>query len=167
MVKNTEKAYIKPGVHKFNYNNITYEALTNGHYILASSNTFNIKECEKPLDLGRLIKDADINNDFAIKINIENIRTFSKLNKDITKPYIIEFDGGYIGVNAKYLIDILDFTGSDEIIINKNLLKNNAYKSAIYVKSNDNNNIAILLPINIQDYNKSKIYMNNLLGVAA
>ena len=152
------------GSHPFNLNGVDYSGLTNGHYILASSQELSVEASESPFNMYPLFK--DINNfDLEISVNVEAVKAFAKLNKDKTKPFIIDInDNSYIGVNAKYLSDILDFCNTDKIYIAREYVKAGCYKSTIFVKSENMENISLLLPVNVLNIEGSRVYMNNLLA---
>lgn len=94
--------------------------------------------------------------DKKITVDIADIKTFlaiekaaSKAEKRTMSPYIIKINGGFLGVNPDYLLDILQFVGVDHFYIDEKSVKNGCYIAPIQAYSNDGKKEAILLPINI------------------
>lgn len=95
----------------------------------------------------------------AFEINSDDLRIFAKEHKTKEtkdKPYVIKIDENkYIGVNPQYLIDAVDFTGTN--IINFGNISKNNLKTPMFLIGQEG--IALVVPVHIQEPEKAYSYM--------
>ena len=97
----------------------------------------------------QLYNGIDTYNMTDIEIDISELRYFAKVAKggrnEKPTPYIIRTPDGFAGFNPNYLIDLIDFSGSNKIK---------------YIKSNapihSENMNALLLPVNVRDFTEAE-----------
>ena len=135
--------------HEFIFEGKKYYGFLEGHYVLASENTFEheIAEPEKTFKLQEFFK-SDLFEQTKVLINIETLKFICKTTKKseaISNPYIIEVSDIKIGLNPFYLLDALQFNDIDEVIVNQH------NPVAPVVLRNDNRNtLALILPIRLK-----------------
>lgn len=130
--------------HLFTMKNREYKAFLNNYYLIASENDFGYEKCENPLNVQKFFKENCFENCIEIKVDKIDLKTFAKINKGKEKenPYIFQNDEIKIGVNSKYLLDVLDFCKSDTIFCTSEI-------SLIYLKSESMDRIGLIMPIRL------------------
>ena len=79
-----------------------------------------------------------------IEIDTADLKTFIKLNKEtkyVKTPYIFKTPEGYAGINPRFLLDLIEFSGSNTILYNK--------KNAPIMNTEKT---ALVLPVNLKSY---------------
>ena len=137
------------------YNGKSYECFTNGYYILCDSKlNYGYKVSEKPLNVLSCIQGMESSDYISFEIDKVKLEMYAKENKQTMKktpqPYIIKVindnDTFFVGVNAQYLLDSLNFCNTEKIsVCNKNV--NTIYP--IYITSASMEQIAMVLPVNL------------------
>ena len=124
------------------------------HHFFISNNNFGYEIINKGdagyFDLSNII-DATVDNCYNIEFSendIANLKLKIQQNKALPKyatpvPFIIRIYDVIVGFNPQYLLDALEFSGTNKIAIRD-------YKTPCYIMS-ENGNGAVILPINIKD----------------
>lgn len=127
------------------------------HRFFISNNNFGYEIVNKGdagyFNLSNII-DATVDNCYNIEFSendIANLKLKIQQNKTLPKyatpiPFVIRvygYDDVTVGFNPQYLLDALEFSGTNKIAIKD-------YKTPCYIMS-ENGNGAVILPINIKD----------------
>lgn len=135
--------------HAFTFEGNTLHAFTNGYYALASENSFNYPEADEheKMDFSRIFEPTKNACDSSLVVDRSDLKAFIKLHsKKEKQPYIITLENGKkIAVNPRFLIDCLDFVGSDEIHFPS--IKYDCLKSPMYMENGGK--IALLCPVHV------------------
>lgn len=102
------------------------------------SQPFNEKLATNRNLVKKVLDDAKLNNTIRVEIDRKTLSDYYKKYKSIV-PYIIETENFKIGVHPEYLLNILDWCGSDFVNVDSPV-------SPILTWSDNYNNMAIALP---------------------
>ena len=143
IIKNADRDSLK-NYHEFEYKGNTYKGFTEGHYVVASQEDFGYsKEENNPMTSLSNFFSGEDNCNREFKIDIKDLKAFIKIHSKDRCPYIIE-DGEFkIGFNPKFLLNVLSFTGSDTIKVNRPI-------DAAFCSNEDRSSIALVLPIKLK-----------------
>lgn len=136
--------------HKFNYNGLTFEGVTDSHYVIATADTIGVELAQdnERMAFERFFDTSAL--DKEITIDIEELKVFSKI-ADKKEPYIIKWSNGvhgcYGGFNPQYLLDVLTYCKTDKI---KVTAKNGYVMAPAYIEAENGERIGLVLPINIK-----------------
>lgn len=135
--------------HEFNFEGKKYYGFLEGHYVLASDNTFEyeVAELEKAFKLQEFFK-SDLFEQTKVLINMETLKFICKTTKRseaISNPYIVEVGDIKIGLNPFYLLDALQFNDTDEVIINQH-----NPVAPIVLRNDIKNTLTLILPIRLK-----------------
>ena len=136
--------------HKFNYNGLTFEGVTDGHYVIATADTIGVEFAEdnERMAFERFFDTSAL--DKEITIDIEELKVFSKI-ADKKEPYMVKFEACgrtcYGGFNPQYLLDVLTYCKTDKI---KVTAKNGYVMAPAYIEAENGERIGLVLPINIK-----------------
>lgn len=133
-------------VYNFSYDGIDYNGIVNGHMVIADvENIFNL-DAGNDIDLKKCFPD---NCDNWLEIDLSDLKYFKKtMDKKDKKPYVMEWKDKKIGFNPSYMLDCLEFCGTNKIRFGE--IKSNCLKSPMIIESEDKKQIALLLPVNIK-----------------
>lgn len=127
------------------------------HHFFISNNDFGYEIINKGdagyFDLSNIIN-AIVDNCYSIEFSendIANLKLKIQQNKTLPKyanpiPFVIRvygYDDVTVGFNPQYLLDALEFSGTNKIAIKD-------YKTPCYIMSDEGNG-AVILPINVRD----------------
>ena len=115
-------------------------AFTDGFRLFITDTDFGYEISENPVRIEGIV---NIKKLHKIKFNLADLKIFIKENKGVKtlKPYIVDIKGELMGFNAKYLVDAIEFSGTDEFEIS-NIIQP-AYAS-------NGEKEALVLPVNIK-----------------
>ena len=115
-------------------------AFTDGHRLFITNTDLGYEISEKPLNIENIMK---IERLHRIKFDLADLKIFIKENKGIKnlKPYIVDINGELMGFKANYLVDAIDFLGTDEFEISSRIQP--AYAS-------NGEKEALVLPVSIK-----------------
>lgn len=162
LMKANEKAYNSTlqKANRFKHFNKTLYGFTDGHYILASENTYNydVNPEENRLKIEKII---NIEHDAEFVIDIQDLKAFQKEHKSKkdTKPYIIKNNDHYIAFNPSYLLDCLNYTGSNKIVFAKP--SSGLLKSPALIENEEAGKLALICPIHCIKPDQDFEYINN------
>lgn len=143
IIKNADRDDLK-NYHEFEYKGNTYKGFTEGHYAVASYDDFGYsKEENNPMRLSDFFSYED-NCNRELKIDIKDLKEFIKIHKgDKKNPYILK-DGEFkIGFSPKLLFNVLSFTDSDTIKVNRPI-------DVAFCSNKDRSSIALILPVRLK-----------------
>ena len=134
--------------HPFSLNGTFYFGFTEGHYVVASENSFEYSEATEAekVDMEKFFI-QNYNRIDEIEVDITDLKVFSSTEKrKLPNPYIlVDKEGVKHAFNPFYLLDVLQF--NDTNIIEVEL--ENSYRPA-FVKNESKNTLGLLLPIRIK-----------------
>lgn len=135
--------------HEFIFEGKKYYGFLEGHYVLASENTFEyeIAEPENTFKLQEFFK-SDLFEQTKVLINMETLKFICKTTKKseaTLNPYIIEVGDIKIGLNPFYLLDALQFNNTDEVIVNQH-----DSVAPVVLRNDNRNTLALILPIRLK-----------------
>ena len=135
--------------HEFIFEGKKHYGFSEGHYVLASENTFEheIAEPENTFKLQEFFK-SDLFEQTKVLINMEMLKFICKTTKKseaTSNPYIIEVSDIKIGLNPFYLLDALQFNDMDEVIVNQH-----NPVAPIVLRNDNRNTLALILPIRLK-----------------
>lgn len=122
-----------------------------GHRLFITDNDmgYEVADQEHTFRIEQLYNGIDTYDMAVIEIDIAEVRYFAKVAKggkwESPKPYIIRTPDGFAGFNPNYLIDLIDFSGSNKI----KYIKRNA-------PIHSENMNALLLPVNVRDFTEAE-----------
>ena len=91
-------------------------AFTDGNRLFITDTDFGYGISEKPLNIEGKMKVEKLHK---IKFDLADLKIFIKENKGIKalRPYTVDIKGKLMGFNAKYLVDAIEFSGTDEFYV--------------------------------------------------
>lgn len=126
-------------------------AFIDGHRIYISENLYDYEVAENPYPVAKMLDPICFDNLIPVKVDVVALETFIKTNKKNQKPFIIKFNEMYIGVNANFLKEGLQYTNSDTIYLNPN--NRGVYYNVPLFLGNGSIEV-VILPICIKDINR-------------
>lgn len=126
-------------------------AFLDGHRIFVSDTDLGYEISEKPYRVENMFPVVELT---PITIDYEELNYFIKLWAKMKKPYIFKVGEKVIGVNPRYLKDVIDYSGSTTILV----CAENTGRSPIYAEDKS----CMTLPVNIKDVNYEEWYKNHI-----
>ena len=127
--------------------------LTDGYRIFISENDFGYEHAEEfeKFKFESMLSESDKTNSFEIDRN--EISLFCKDHKTKAlndKPYVFRIDDEHFAAfNPRYLLDAIDFCSSSKIFYSP--IQSNILNTPILIKNEEENKIALILPVYIQE----------------
>lgn len=162
VLKESEKKYNKNGLnptHAMLFDNpatikdgTVLHCFTDGTYILASENNFDVPTAESPYKTMSQFF-VDIPRKVWIPLDIADIKAFSKMQtaKEFV-PYVIKYNDILIGLDAKKLLDCLNFTETTGIFLEPQKSKYGiSHINPVYMVNENSKEYALLLPVNMKE----------------